>query len=165
MKVILLFLWYRFFSPIWNFVPSYVHSLKYSSTKGHLILGSLRQRSPKVQEIVTYMKICGFTMIEGPPKGMFSFCQRPWVTCARLAGNCEDFARLWAAVLRCSGGRSRFLYTESFAGESRVLFLYSFGEATWLFSGPDLIGKEFIGRREELLTRYYGEETRFSVLF
>lgn len=158
-------LWFRWVFPAWNFIPSFLHSALYDENDGKRMLKALHERAPKVQEIVTQMRIFGFVMTTGEPRGMFSFRCKPWVTCGRRSGGCDDYALLYATVLRYPRARVQFLYTTSFKGGSCLLVVYSFGGISWLLSGPDILEDVFESRKGKLLMRYYGEDTKDSFLF
>jgi hypothetical protein len=129
------------------------------------VLRTLRRYSPKPREIEVQMRVFGFIRTVAPYRSVFSIRKIPWVTCAERLGNSEDFARLWATVLRHPKGRSRFLYVERNDGEYEVMLVYSLGGVSWLLFGPKVLTDVFDSKVDSLRTYLYGERTARSVMY
>lgn len=162
---VFLVIWYRCLYPLWNLIPSTIHSLRFDKTEGKKVLRALRQRASRAKDVGAEMDVFGFTESVGPIRGPFSMRQKAWVTCARKTGNCEDFARLWVSILKHPRGEVEYLYTRSNSGKDRLLALYTMGGVCWLLSGPKVIGEVFEREKSELFIRYFGKKTDYSLVY
>lgn len=172
MKAILLRIWYRAVFPILNFIPSVVHASYSDTSDGKRILQSLRAASMKsgttsaaIREVLVLMDVHGLKMNDDPIGGLFSFRHRPVVTCARRTGNCEDFACLWAAVMRHPRGKYWFLLVRSVGGSSHMMLAYCMGGVCWLLSGPKVLHDEFESKKERLASVYFKDETAEAIFY
>ena len=157
--------WYRYCFPIWNWLPSYIQSFKYDQKHGRSVLAYLRDLAPDATAISSQMAGHDFEWTEDPWGGKLNFHQKPWVTCARRKGDCDDWAHLWAAIFKYHADRIEFLHTQKNGGGAHLMCVVTMGRHCYLFSNIQFAKKVPVDQKEDLKTAFYLLETKWSVFY
>ena len=153
--------WHIKLQPLVNWVPAGIQSLFYNDYKGKLILRNLRGSSPDFYTMISKMKALNFRWLRDRP---FDYVQKPWVTCDRAGGDCDDFAHLWKALLQ-GYGKTELLLTKSKKGDMHMMCIFTAAGSSWLLSNVNLLDKESEADKDKFKTKFYGSETLWSVIY
>ena len=110
------------------------------------------------------MKSLGFKWTSDPLGGKLDFTSTDWVTCARGEGDCDDWAILWYQILRHHGKVER-MYTKKKGGGAHAMTVFTKGTCCYLLSNLGVLVEVSEAKKDVLLTKFYGIETDFSVLY
>jgi len=157
--------WYRYCYPIWNWLPSYIQSFKYDSKSGRSILAYFRDLAPDADAIAGQMTSHGFEWTKDPWDGKLNFHQKPWVTCARHKGDCDDWAHLWAAIFKYHAKKIEFLHTQKKGGGGHLMCVVTMDWNCYLFSNLNFARKVPVAQKDDLKTVFYQSETDWSVFY
>ena len=157
-------IWLKYLAPCWNVIPAWGESWFYDKCKGSDIFILLRNLTPDVDRIAESMRTRDFKWTSDPLGGYLDFHSLAWVTCAKGAGDCDDWARLWYELLK-SHGQAEKLYTKRKWGGAHAMIIFTRDGTSYLLSNIHVYTRVPEHERDKLLFTFYGDETDFSVIY
>jgi hypothetical protein len=154
----------KYLKPLWNAVPAWVESLWYDRSKGLDVYRLLCSLGPNLSKIENHLQIYDFKWSPDPLGGILDFRSLAWVTCARGAGDCDDWAHLWYRILKRHGTVEK-MYSKKKGGGAHAMTVFTLNGVCYLLSNLSLRTKVGILDKKILLTNFYGEETDFSIIY
>jgi hypothetical protein len=151
-------IWCKYLEWFWNWIPAGIQSIFYNKTRGKGIFRELRSLAPDVHKIEVEM---GARKFEWRADPIVDFHQKTWVTCDRGAGDCDDWAHLWKDLLK-DHGETRLLFTKRKSGGAHAMCIFIADGKAYLLSNLIVRNKVDAENADELMTKFYGEETEFS---
>jgi len=159
-------LWCAYLECIWNWLPANIQALKYRKQKKEALefLERLKKLAPNYSAISRLLVDERFQWDQDPLGGLLDFHQKPWVTCARKAGDCEDFAYLWAEIL-VDLDKTEKLVSVSKKLKGHMMCIHLTGDMCYLLSNLREIKHVHTELKTTLETEFYREDTLYSFTF
>lgn len=143
---------------VWNPVLSKIEETFWGRTAaGDSIFNELRQMAPDTRGISLKLRALGFQWSSDPLGGNLDYHSAPRVTCARKKGDCDDYAYLWAELLKGHGNRW-ILSTFSTEGGGHAMCVFEREGRFFLLSNLDVL--VIVTDRSHLDKYFYADKTR-----
>lgn len=159
--------WLRHLEPTWHRIPAGIQAWcmgKRAEVEGRLILSKLRALAPSTPQISRELAAMNFEWTQDPAGGLLDFIQHPWVTCARGKGDCDDWARLWSAVLK-GHGQVEELVCVSKSGSAHRMTVFTRNGRSTLLSNLSVHSDVPEAEKENLGTAFYGRNITAYYIF
>jgi len=164
-KKFLAIVWYRYLQKFWNLIPSSIEALWYIRKRrlGAKRLKMLKVLGDKPTIVERIMRSYGFQWRRDPLWGKLDYHSKPWVTCARGAGDCDDFACLWAEILKSKEVEFKLLSTYSKKRGHVMCVARMENGISFLLSNYRVLSVARTKIEEEFFEKiFYGDDTLFS---
>lgn len=152
--------WYTLKEVLWNSPLSKIEETFWGRTVvGDTLFQDLRRIAPDDVAISKVMKDAKFVWSSDPISGHLDYHSAPRVTCARKKGDCDDYAYLWAELLKGHGSRW-ILHTRSKEGGGHAMCVFEKDSKFHLLSNLDVL--TIVTDRSVLDRYFYGDKTKCS---
>lgn len=147
--------WLRHLDKIGNWVQADAEALKYKAEEE-----AARAYLKELREIEDLNKISAKLVADGFHwrREAVDFTNYAWVTIAKRRGDCDDFAILWESVLKYRGKTER-VFVSCLNGSAHAMLLFFEGDVYYLLSNLKVFSIGPVGKEEEAIRRFYGDDT------